>query len=444
MSRTLSSSVRFRSVRCRSGVSLSVVALASLLSTVASASDGVLDPTFSLDGKVTVDRAGLTSSDHGEAVAIQPDGKIVVAATTAVNGVSNFAVTRLLANGARDTAFGTNGWAIAGFTGTGGSRAKALAIQPDGKIVVAGTTATPSASDNFALVRFTSNGSIDTSFGSNGRVSTDFGRGRADRATAVVLQPDGKIVVGGETSNPSTVRDFALARYEANGALDMSFGEEGLVSTSFHTSIHDPDAATALSLQTDGRIVAVGMAGGDFAAVRYETNGSLDPAFGIGGKVTVDVGGVNPGYANAVAIQVNGRIIAAGKVGNQNDSDFALVRLEATGMLDLSFGTGGIATTNVYAADEAFAVAVQADGKIVAAGSGPFGENFLVARYDANGVLDPSFSGDGVADTDFETSIDWVRGMAIQPDGRIIVAGTLMKHTASTYVRFDVAVARFW
>ncbi|MBA2434942.1 MAG: hypothetical protein H0V54_07660, partial [Chthoniobacterales bacterium] len=232
-------------------------------------------------------------------------------------------------------------------------------------------------------------GDLDPTFGTNGKVTTDFGT-IIDEARAVAVQPDGKIVTAGATVGGNFF-DFALARYNTDGSLDITFGTGGKVTTAFNTN---NDEAFAVALQADGKIVAAGFAviGGtdDFALARYNTNGSLDTTFGTGGKVTTAFGS-SIDRAHAVAVQPDGKIVAAGRaVIGGGSFDFALARYNTDGSLDTTFGTGGKVTTACGSSnDEAFAVALQPDGKIVAAGR-VFSnkEDFALARYNTDGSLD--------------------------------------------------------
>jgi uncharacterized delta-60 repeat protein len=213
-------------------------------------------------------------------------------------------------------------------------------------------------------------GALDPTFGTGGEVTTDFGG--SDSAEAVGIQSDGKIVTAGSTFSGG-LQHFVLARYNADGNLDSSFGSGGKVTTDFGGF----DAASALVIQPDGRIVAAGRGSGDFALARYNADGSLDPTFGSGGKVTTDFGGSDDAFG--VALQADGKIVAAGQGG----SDFGLARYNADGSLDPTFGSGSRVTTDLGGFEDAIAVALQNDGKIVITGqkfSGGF-QQFALARY---------------------------------------------------------------
>jgi uncharacterized delta-60 repeat protein len=224
--------------------------------------------------------------------------------------------------------------------------ADALAIQPDGKIVVAGYTTTGGDDSEFALARYTVNGTLDRAFGTGGKVTTAFG---SAGAKAVALQPDGKIVAAGQVLVNRPDFDFALARFDANGALDQTFGSGGKVTTTFGSTA---DFVDAVALQPDGRIVAAGSTGTSqqrddvFALTRYTPDGTLDSSFGDGGTTGFVTQSQN--LAQSVLVQPDGKIVVAGDslvYSRPGPSDFALARYNADGTLDESFGSGGKVTT---------------------------------------------------------------------------------------------------
>ena len=295
--------------------------------------------------------------------------------------------------------------------------AKGVAIQADGKIVAVGLAG---GRNDFALARYNPNGTLDPSFSGNGRQRTDFGS--RDRANGVAIQADGKIVAVGVGGGG----DFAVARYNPNGSLDPSFSGNGRQRTNFMGF----DEANGVAIQADGRIVAVGVAGGgatgdDFALARYNPNGSLDPSFSGDGKQTTDFYGFANDEADAVALQANGRIVAVGGVTFEEFGDFALARYNPNGSLDPSFSGDGKQTTDRGAPDFANGAAIQPDGKIVAvglAGGGPADNDFALARYNPNGSLDTSFSGDGSLRTDFG-GFEEANAVALQANGKIVAVG---------------------
>ncbi|MEU0402110.1 calcium-binding protein [Streptomyces sp. NPDC006197] len=325
----------------------------------------------------------------------------------------------LAAPGDLDTGFGAGGKATTNFGGF--EQANAVAVQPDGKIIAAGFTDTGGVSGgvhDFALARYNADGSPDAGFDTDGRLTTDFSG--FDQAAAVVVQADGKIIAAGHANSG----DFALARYNANGSLDTGFGTGGKVTTDFGGT----DQARGMALQADGKIVVAGAsnAGGtyDFALARYNANGSLDTGFDTDGKVTTGFGGLDQAFA--VAVQPDGRIVATGKADPGGNDDFALARYNADGSPDTGFGTGGRVTTDFFGGlDQARGMALQADGKIVAAGLANAGGvfDFALARYNADGTPDAGFDADGRATTDFSGGNDTAASVAVQADGKIIVVG---------------------
>src|SRR5438093_4060762 len=293
------------------------------------------------------------SSAYGQSVPAQRDGKIVVAGCFAASN-NDFAVVRYNANGTLDTSFNETGKAAADFGADGYGRS--VAMHGDGRIVVTGyTTKSYESKKECALACFKANGSLDTSFNGTGKVTTNFGGDGNAEGRSVTVQTDGKIVVAGYAT-AGGVEKFALARYNADGTLDTSFGETGCVLTAIGISGSN---ATGVALQKDGKIVVAGYAvknsgtGYDFACVRYNTDGKVDQSFGDGGKIMTVVG-QGDGEANAVAVQSDGKIIVAGSAyvivagsAHVGDSEFAVVRYDASGKLDMSFNAAGSVLTAV-------------------------------------------------------------------------------------------------
>jgi uncharacterized delta-60 repeat protein/uncharacterized repeat protein (TIGR01451 family) len=388
---------------------LVVALVAAALPGAAVAAPGALDPSFGSGGEVTTDFGG---SDGAQAVAIQSDGKIVAVGGTFSFPSGDFALARYNADGSLDPSFGSGGKMTTDFGGF--DAASAAVIQPDGRIVAAGR----SGSGDFALARYNADGSLDPTFGSGGKVTTDFGG--FDAAFGVALQADGKIVAAGQ-GGPGG--GFALARYNTDGSLDPSFGSGGEVTTHFTSGV---EVVIAVAIQLDGKIVVTGQtfAGGfqRFALARYNTDGSLDASFGSGGIVATNFG-FDSAFGGALAIQSDGKIVAAGRAG----TDFLLARYNGDGSPDATFGSGGIVTTDFGGTffDAAFGVALQSNGKIVAAG-GTFSfpsADFALARYNPDGSLDASFGSGGKLTTDLG-GFDVANGVALEADGKILAAGT--------------------
>jgi uncharacterized delta-60 repeat protein len=388
--------------------------------------DGSLDPSFSGDGKQTTNFGNV---DQANGVAVQGDGKIVAVGTA---GLGGFALARYNADGSLDTSFSGDGKQTTAFGSQNSlDEGTAVALQPDGKIVMVGQA----DSVDFALARYNADGSLDTSLSGDGKQTTDFGR--LDGATAVALQGDGKIVaVGGVHFDPNgtSSQDFALARYNPDGSLDPSFSGDGKQTTDFGGN---GDQATAVALQGDGKIVAVGLARfTDFALARYNANGSLDASFSGDGKQTTNFGG--PDRANGVALQGDGKIVAVGVGRGSNETtDFGIARYNSDGSLDTSFSGDGKQTTDFGGIDAANGVVLQGDGKVVAVGSAG-GVDFALTRYNPDGSLDTSFSGDGKQTTNFGPS-DQATAVALQGDGKIVVVGA----TSRPGISGDFALARY-
>ncbi|MBI3784775.1 MAG: VCBS repeat-containing protein, partial [Deltaproteobacteria bacterium] len=360
-------------------------------------SDGTLDPTFDGDGKVTT--AIGTSHDDANALAIAPDGKLIVAGCVQnANGTQDFAVVRYNANGTLDSSFDGDGKVITALT-PDAECAYGVALQGDGKIVVVGKLSIAGNTD-IAVVRYNSDGSLDATFAGDGKVTTAIGPA-AEQANDVAIQPDGKIVVVGNWDNAGNT-DIAILRYNTDGSLDSSFGGDGIVTTSVGTAT---DTADSVVLQSDGRIVVAGTSRSgsddDIVVVRYLSDGSLDASFGGDGKVTTDLGSTqDSGYE--VVVQDDGKIVVGGTTFTAGRYAFAVARYLSDGSLDTIFGSGGRAVTTVGPGDAgAHGVALQADGAIVVAGNAYNGSNndFAVVRYVGKG-----FSGGPEACDDGNTS----------------------------------------
>jgi uncharacterized delta-60 repeat protein len=299
--------------------------------------------------------------------------------------------------------------------GSADDYAQAIAVQPDGKVLVGGTATT--TTDDFALVRYNRDGTLDTSFGSGGRVTTDFA-GAGDVGRSIALQADGRILMAGYASNGATA-DFALVRYNADGSLDTSFGIGGKVLTAVGDS---DDQALCIAVQPDGKIVVGGTSYNstwDFALARYNADGTLDTSFsGDGTVITAVDSGFDGGFS--VAIQPDGRIVLGGSSIDSGGTirRFSIARYTTTGALDTSFSGDGRLLTDVGASvDQAYAIALQSDGRILQAGYSFNGDNndFSLVRYTVTGALDPTFSGDGEVITPVTGSgADIARSLAVQ------------------------------
>jgi uncharacterized delta-60 repeat protein len=382
----------------------------------AEAAPGVLDPSFGAGSGVVTTSIGTSAGAN--AVVVQPDGKIVAAGGAAqANNSEDFALARYDADGTLDPTFGSGG-IVQAPAGT----AIAVALQPDGKIVAAGTV-----SNEISVARYNADGSLDQTFGTGGVVTTA-ASGFGSEAKALVLQPDGKIVVGGDSSNGFETQ-FTLVRYDTNGSLDATFGTGGVVTTQVGAASSSIDG---LVLQPDGKIVADGDAVNNSLAVpglaRYNPDGSLDTTFGSGGIVTTPVVAGQSVSGGPLVLQPDGKIVLAGIQG----VSWVVVRYQVDGSLDPSFHNGFGFGANTPAGPTS--LLLQPDGKIVVAGYGSdsFSTNpyrLVVARWNPDGTLDQTVSGDGATSVNagnvpVSAPPPGRAAIALQSDGRIVTAGT--------------------
>ncbi|MEM7626058.1 MAG: cadherin-like domain-containing protein [Planctomycetota bacterium] len=365
-----------------------------------------------------------TTNNNGEAVAVQPDGKILV---TGVSG-SNFTVVRYNTDGTLDTGFGGgDGIATASF-GAGTERAKDVLVQSDGKILVAGWAYTAASGNlDFGLARFNSDGSLDTGFGGgDGMASLDFD-GFNDYAEAVTLQSDGKIVVAGRSRDGVNDR-IAVARFNADGSVDTSFSSDGKEVLDFAPQL---DVAYGVEVQSDGKIVVGGYSWDTvgsqylFTLLRYDTGGTLDTTYDGDGISRFAVG-ANSNFAFDMTLQDDDKALIAGHYYNGSDYDFALARVGTDGSLDTSFDGDGLVTTAIGAGDDrGYGVAVQSDGKILLSGYTHNGadEDFAVVRYHTDGSLDTGFDGDGIVTTDLGGGDDAALAVTVDAAGNVLAVG---------------------
>jgi uncharacterized delta-60 repeat protein len=370
-------------------------------------------------GIITTDFA--LSTDKAYASLIQADGKILTIGSTG----NRFVLVRYNANGSLDSSFDGDG-SITTLTNYS-DIANSVMAQSDGKLVVAGYNSGSNA--DFSIMRYNANGSLDTSFDADGKVITAVSS-FSDYANSVVMQADGKLVAAGYSYNASGNKNISLVRYNTNGSLDSSFNGNGKIITAVSVA---SNVANAVVVQSDGKLVIAGYsynASGntDFALIRYNTNGSLDTSFDGDGKLTTSLGLVSS-FANTVIVQPDKKIVAAGySYDAQGHTTFAVIRYNANGSLDSSFDTDGKVTTALSAfSDYATSVIMQPDGKLLVAGYSYNATNtadFALVRYNANGSLDTSFDGDGKVITNITSADDYARSVVLQADGKVLVTGT--------------------
>jgi uncharacterized delta-60 repeat protein len=342
------------------------------------------------------------------------------------------AAAALAATGDLDISFGTNGIAITTVPGSTFAAFPDVAVQPDGKVVISFSANSASSGFDMILARYNPNGSLDTTFSGDGIVTSPFASGDFDQVKAVALQPDGKILVAGGVGS-----SFAVVRFNPDGSLDTSFDGDGIVVTSLFSSGN----FRAISVQADGKIVAAGSVLNSsnqdfFAVVRYNANGSLDTSFGTSGSTTADFGVID--FFTDLTIQPDGKILALG-TGNVSSStpSVAIMRLNSNGSFDNSFDGDGRVASQLPTLEEANSIDLQADGRIVVGGK--INASFGVFRFNSNGSLDTTFDGDGIAIADF--GIDsGARDIRVARDGKIVGVGDSFTNGGGGY---DLAVARF-
>jgi uncharacterized delta-60 repeat protein len=410
---------------------LSVVALMLILtvSLPTRAADGDLDPAFGFGGK-RIYTIAADVREYATTAAVQQNAKLVVGGEIGdFNSDSNHAVLmRLNLDGSLDPTFGNGGIVI----NNSQIHLPKLVIQPDGKIVTAATTTAFGTTFDFAVVRYNPDGSLDQTFGVGGRAVNGDGH-----ALSVMLQPDGKIVIVGFIPLFRNGSDYLVARFNSDGTVDQTFGNGGRVQTSFTSGRNSADNALAGALQPDGKIVVTGVSGGfSPAMIRYNSDGTVDTTFGLDGTVFSPSFGA---VANRIVVQFDGKLIVSG-------GGFVIARYNENGTTDQTFGSagrvsGGFGDGNGSVHD----IVLQADGKVVAAGSVCYTNTgncaFLIGRYNSNGSFDQSFGHGGFTVTEFTGALDEGNAVALQPKGKAVVVGYAAEPGAS-YV--DFAVARYF
>jgi uncharacterized delta-60 repeat protein len=426
--------------------SLLVTVISLLTFSVALAASGDLDTTFGGDGRVTTNFGAPNPGRHDAALgmAIQADGKIVAVGLSAVPGKNqeDFAIARYNTDGSLDTTFHFDGKRLTDFGGV--EEAADVAIQSNGKIVVVGIVGSaPGTIGIFdaAIARYNSDGTLDTTFSGDGKQTTDFG-GDKNSLEGVAIQSNGKIVAVGPMGNGDNT-NFAVYRYLSDGSLDPTFSGDGKVSIGF--GIGRQDFAYDVAIQSDGKIIVVGTTGdanasnSNFAVARLNRNGTLDTTFSGDGRQITSLGGDD--LAFALALQPDGKIVVAGVKNITNFRSFAVARYDTNGSLDMTFNGSGRKAFPIISGEpsEAADVTVQSDGKILIGGStGNGGQfDFAIVRLTPSGGFDKAFSGDGKVIVDFG-GYEFGSAFAVQPsNGRYILAGNTVSGAQQ-----DFALAR--
>jgi uncharacterized delta-60 repeat protein len=380
---------------------------------------GQLDETFDGDGL----QATAPFGGPGSRMVMQPDGKFIIVGGT----FTSFIGARFNADGTPDTSFGSAGRITTDVTGASRIQyARAVAVQPDGKIVVAGDATLANNTRAAALARYLADGSLDPSFGGDGLVHE---AAVAGHIFAMAIQPDGKIVVAGQSlvsGNAADLADMLVARFHADGSLDSSFGVAG--SMVFDVT-SGTDLVRNIVLLPDGSMVVAGENNSSDPAdqtgvAKLTADGTLDASFGTGGRLSFVAANVGQG----LALQPDGKLLLAGGT-TSFPSSFALMRLEADGSYDEGFGNDGAvthrtSTSTTGAGDIAYAIALNPDGRIYVAGaSGSINQDFGLVRFTAEGVVDATFGTNGVSIVDFDGLGDGAESVVVQPDGKIVMGG---------------------
>ena len=386
---------------------------------------GTLDSSFGINGKVTTPvGTGLSVSF---ANIIQNDGKILVGGF-AENGIwwDDFTMVRYEGDGSLDSTFGINGIVTTDITDI--DDAYSMALLPNGKILLAGFTS--NVYDNMAIARYNANGTLDSTFSNDGKVTVSFLGENAD-IESIAVQPDGKIVAAGFVGF-APLTDFAVLRFKPNGSLDTSFSQDGKIRLTIAPNLN---VATSVAIQPDGKIVAAGYTMNDIVVVRFHLNGTLDSTFGTGGIVTTTIGATGNSIATSLFIQPDDKIVVSG----HSSLNMCHVRYNTNGSLDATFGNGGIAVTIFSGASSVSHKSVlQPDGKILTAATFYNGGNrdFLLTCHNSNGTLDTTFGFNGYVTTDFNGDEDEPYSLALQQDGKIVVCGY---YTTGTSMYFATA-----
>lgn len=443
-----------------------IVTVAALLTAAmippAFAAPGDLDTAFDSDGIKDIHFTGAPALPAvGTATLVQPDGKIVLTGRVGINqpgigGNPQIGLARLNSNGTFDTTFGTGGQVLMSvFPVPQVNLPRAIAIQSDGKLVVAGLAGPNEQTASAILVRFNTNGSVDTTFDGDGIVLLNVAAGLGNGFRGVVIQPDGKIVAVGAAG-----ADGLIARFNTNGSLDTTFGGAGTgwVAQPILSRAHFFDVELDASGMFNIAGFVINGVQNDFLAVRYTSSGALDTTFGTGGITVVSASILND-IAFALALDSAGKLVLTGLANASNPfgtvgtGDVGTVRLNTNGTLDTSFGTGGIVVTNLSVLlDEARSINIQSDGKIVVTGDSneatpfpldPTTGRWTLIRYTASGALDTTFGTGGVVITNFGAVGDSANSAVIDANGKLVVGGAATVTKPSGLPGVSFAAARY-
>lgn len=399
---------------------------------------GSLDAGFSGDGKLTTPVSGGTDIAYG--VVVQGNNRIIAVGLTRTGGNDNFAIVRYLEDGTLDTSFSNDGKVDIDFEG-GNDEARDVLLLPDGNILVAGTAGIGGGFD-FAFILIDTDGKLVSSFGEGGKFTIDFSN-TDDRLKRIIMHEDRIYAVGSSISND--VEQYAIAAIQADGTLESAFSGDGKLVFDVDAG---EDVATAIAVQSDDKLLVAGYTGigfeKEFCVVRFKADGGLDNSFSTDGIAIPDVGMIDD-RAYGIAIQDDQKIVVAGSSYGETGYDFALVRLFPDGTIDNDFGDDGFAVETIGPFfDDAEDMILQPDGKILVTGyaaQAATDADFGLARFTRDGVLDNTFSGDGKVITIIGNgeSEDEAHAIALQPDGKIVVVGEAENSSGN----LDFAITRY-
>lgn len=393
-----------------------------------------LDNSFGTNGKVFTSFGAFNTYFYE--MAVLPNGNIysVGAKEGAFFETNGIFISRHLPDGSLDTSFDNDGKIEVGY-GSNYEFCHTTTIQPDEKLLIAG-----SSNGSFSMARLNTNGTYDNDFSGDGKLIFSFGAGIGSKINKILLQPDGKIIAIGQAYN-GTDYDFGMARFNTDGSVDTTFGTNGKTNVNIGPA---NDFGRAAVLQTDGKIIICGYSnnssGDSFSIIRLNNDGSLDTNFGTNGKIYYNIPTKNYCVAESIVLQSDGKIVLAGHA----DGDFALLRYNTNGTLDTTFGNLGYTITDfANSQDKSYAIAIQNGNKIILGGHGfETGNTGLfhaaMARYDTNGNLDTTFSSDGKMVLSMAIYNDGIESMYIQPDGKMLFGGYSQADNSSSteYVLF--------
>lgn len=400
------------------------------------AQNGIIDPAFGAGGKVTLDFNN--KNDFGSSMEVLPDDRILMAGSVTINTGIDIGLARFNPDGSHDNTFGLNGKVSLDIGGFDDMPAD-LFVLPDGKFLVAGTITNATDAD-FGIARFNADGTLDLTFGTNG-ITVHSLTPQYDAVTSIGVQSDNKIVLAGKTGQYYPDEDLALARFNPDGSIDPTFGTNGQVVMSIGVQ---STKANAIRILPDDKILLTGFTHLEpivyiVLLMKLNADGTPDAGFGTSGIVTTQVGTYAcEGYD--LAVQPDGKILVGGIQDIDNQYNFILARYNADGTPDNGFGNSGSVISDLGAWDRAHAILVQADQRILLGGYSGIYPNldFAVVRYQSNGSPDPTFGTSGIVKTDFSSLSDIIFDMGFQSDGKLVTAG----YSEGSLV-YDFAMARY-